>query len=140
MNISIDINIRASEDITNSLLTLAAVLHNAVPIFDKSPKVIEPKEEPIIKNKEVKALNEANALNEVKVLKEVGAPKEKVETSNQEIKEISIEEVRGILGTLSENGKGKEVIELIKKFGVTKLTDIPKEKYVELLSEARSLN
>jgi hypothetical protein len=134
MNISIDINIRASEDITNSLLTLAAVLHNAVPIFDKSPKVIESKEEPIIKNKEVKALNEVGAL------REVGAPKEKVETSNHDIKEITLEEVRGFLGSLSDKGKGEEVKALIKKFGASRLTEIPKEKYVELLSEADSLN
>jgi len=46
MNINIDINIRASEDVTNSLLTLAAVLHNAVPIFNEDPKAIEHKLEP----------------------------------------------------------------------------------------------
>ena len=134
MNISIDINIRASEDITNSLLTLAAVLHNAVPIFNENPKVIETKEEPIIKNKEVKVLNE------VKALKEVGAPKEKVETSNHEVKEVTLEEVRGSLSSLSDKGKGEEVKALIKKFGASRLTDIPKEKYEQLLSEADSLN
>ncbi|MGH4137756.1 hypothetical protein [Clostridium sp.] len=41
MNINIDINIRASEDITNSLLTLAAVLHNAIPVFNENQKPIE---------------------------------------------------------------------------------------------------
>lgn len=124
MNISIDINIRASEDITNSILTLAAVLHNAVPIFDKSPKVIEGKEEPSIKNEEMKAP------------KEMEVSREKVETSKEEVKEITIEEIRATLARLSENGKDLEVKTLIKKFGVKKISDIPKEKYEQLLSEA----
>ena len=55
MNINIDINIKASEDITNSLLTLAAVLHNAVPIFNENPKVIQPKEELNVNDKELQA-------------------------------------------------------------------------------------
>lgn len=128
MNISIDINIRASEDITNSLLTLAAVLHNAVPIFNESPKAIMPKEELNIKN------------NEVKALKEVGAPKEKLEPSKQEVKEITLQEVQGILKRLSDNGKGKEVKTLIKKFGVARISEIQKEKYGELLNEANFIN
>lgn len=124
MNITIDINIRASEDITNSILTLAAVLHNAVPIFDKSPKVIEAKEEANIKNEEMK------------VPKEMEISSEKVEASREEVKEITIEEVRATLARLSENGKDLEVKTLIKKFGVKKISDIPKEKYEQLLSEA----
>lgn len=128
MNISIDINIRASEDITNSILTLAAVLHNAVPIFDKSPKVIEAKDEPSIKNEEMKAP------------KEMEVSREKVEASKEEVKEITIEEVRATLARLSENGKDLEVKTLIKKFGVKKISDIPKEKYEQLLSEANFIN
>ena len=129
MNISIDINIRASEDITNSLLTLAAVLHNAVPIFDKGSKVIEPKEEPTIKSKEVETPKE-----------KIETSKEKVEILNQEIKEITLQEVRGVLTSLSENGKRSQVKALIKKFGATKITEIPKEKYAELLKAADFIN
>ena len=128
MNITIDINIRASEDITNSILTLAAVLHNAVPIFDKSPKVIEAKEEPSIKNEAMKAP------------KEMEISREKVETSKEEVKEITIKEVRATLARLSENGKDLEVKALIKKFGVKRISDIPKEKYEQLLSEANLIN
>ncbi|MCB2291437.1 hypothetical protein LGK97_17055 [Clostridium sp. CS001] len=122
MNISIDINLIASEEITNSLLSLAAVLHNAVPIFNVNPKVLGPKEEVNI------------------ISKEVGAPKEKIEISNQEVKEITLQEVRSILAQLSKNGKGAEVKALIKKFGVSKLTEIPKEKYEQLLSEVEFIN
>jgi hypothetical protein len=122
MNISIDINIRASEDITNSLLTLAAVLHNAVPIFNESPKAIMPKGEHNIKNKELQA------------------PKEKLETLKQEVKEITVKEVRDTLRQLSENGKGKEVEALVRKFGAIRLSEISKEKYGELLKESKSIN
>lgn len=41
MNINVDVNIKASEEITNALLTLAAVLHNAVPLFDESKSLNE---------------------------------------------------------------------------------------------------
>ncbi|MCB2312104.1 rRNA biogenesis protein rrp5 [Clostridium tagluense] len=122
MHINIDINIKASEDITNSLLTLAAVLHNAVPIFNVNPKAIELKDERPMKNQEVLA------------------PNEKVETSRPEVKEITLQEVRGTLARLSKNGNQEEVKALIKRFGATKLTEIPKEKYGELLSEANSIN
>jgi len=117
MNINIDINIRATEEITNSLLTLAAVLHNAIPIFNENPKIIGAVEETITRNKELQA------------------PNEMVETSKQEVKEITLEEVRSTLTRLSKNGKQAEVKALVKKFGATKLTEIPKEKYGELLGE-----
>ena len=122
MNINIDINIRASEDVTNSLLTLAAVLHNAVPIFNENPKAIEQKLEHPRKSEETLTANE------------------KVETLKQEVKEITLQEVRNTLTRLSKNGKQTEVKALIKKFGATKLTEIPKEKYGELLSETGLIN
>ena len=134
MNISIDINLRASEDITNSILTLAAVFHNVVPIFDKNPKVIMPKEQANTQSKEVKVSIEEETP------KEKAAPKEKVHASKEEIKEITLKEVQDTLFSLSKGGKREEVKALIKKFGVTKLTDIPKEKYEQLLKEADSIN
>lgn len=63
-------------------------------------------------------------------------PKEKEEISSAEVKEITLQEVKDILIKLSEAGKGEEVKALIKKFGATKLTQIPKEKYGELLKAA----
>lgn len=125
MNITIDVNLKASEEVTNSLLTLAAVLHNAVPVFDVNSKNIEPKE----------------------VEKEVQVPKETVKKNNkkqetkkaEESKEITLEEVRGVLAKLSKNGKQTEVKALIKKFGGKKLTDISKDKYPELLKEAEMI-
>ena len=122
MHINIDINIKASEDITSSILTLAAVLHNKVSILKENPKGIETKEEIHIVNEVQKAINE------------------KVETSKPEAKEITLQEVRDTLARLSKSGKQDQVKALIKKFESTKLTDIPKEKYGELLSQTNLIN
>lgn len=46
--------------------------------------------------------------------------------------EYTLQEVRGKLATL-ESAKAKE---LISSFGVKKLTDLPKEKYAELMKKA----
>lgn len=48
----------------------------------------------------------------------------------------TLEEVRRNLALLSQSGKQAEVKALITKYGVSKLSDIPKEKYPELLKEA----
>ena len=121
MNINIDINIRASEEITNSLLTLAAVLHNAIPIFNENPKEIGAMDGMIPRNKEIQAPNEI------------------VKTAKQEVKEITLQEIRDMLTRLSKNGKKEEVKALIKRFGATKITEIPKEKYGELLKGINSI-
>lgn len=52
---------------------------------------------------------------------------------------ITLEEVRAKLTSLSQCGKQAEVKEIIKKFGASKLTDIPKDKYEELLKAAEAI-
>lgn len=79
-------------------------------------KEIEPKAEAVTKEKEVK------------------------ENKGQEAeKTITLEEVRKVLATKSKNGKQVEVKELIKKYGVNKLTDIHPFNYKELLELAEAL-
>jgi len=56
--------------------------------------------------------------------------------TNPETSPVSLEEVRAKLASLSQSGKQAQVKELITKFGASKLTDIPAEKYSELLEEA----
>lgn len=114
-----DINIRVRvdcPDIMNSLLALA----ESISQIKAEGQVRE--ETKMVKEK-----------HEVK-LKEVQAPKEKVKEEKSKI--VTLEEVRGLLAKLSQNGKQQEVKALIKKFGGRKLTDIPQEKYNELLKEA----
>lgn len=57
-------------------------------------------------------------------------PKEKVEVNLP-----TLEEVRAKLASLSKAGKQAQVRELIIGFGVKKLSDIPREKYPELLEK-----
>ncbi|AKN33787.1 rRNA biogenesis protein rrp5 [Clostridium carboxidivorans P7] len=63
---------------------------------------------------------------------EVQAPKEKN-------KVVTLEEVRGLLAKLSQAGKQQKVKALIEKFGGKRLSDIPKQKYGELLKEAEAI-
>lgn len=52
---------------------------------------------------------------------------------------VAIEDVRSKLATLSQAGKQKEVKALINKFGAKKLTEIPEDKYPQLLKEAEEI-
>lgn len=67
-------------------------------------------------------------------VKEVKEKKEQVAE-----KTITLEEVRKVLATKSKNGKQAEVKELIKRYGVNKLTDIHPCNYKELLELAEVL-
>ncbi|MCI1574710.1 MAG: hypothetical protein LKH78_03135 [Weizmannia coagulans] len=52
---------------------------------------------------------------------------------------ISLEAVRAKLAELSQAGMQKEVKALINSYGVKKLTEIPKDKYAEVLEKAGEL-
>ena len=72
--------------------------------------------------------------------KEVKENKESKKTTQpQEAKLPTLEDVRAKLAALSQNGKQAQVKELITSFGAKKLSDIPVEKYPELLKEADKL-
>ena len=51
----------------------------------------------------------------------------------------TLEEVRAKLATLSQSGNQAQVKKLITDFGAKKLSDIPKEKYPELLEKMEAL-
>jgi hypothetical protein len=52
---------------------------------------------------------------------------------------ISLEDVRAVLAIKSRDGKTLEVRKLINTYGVTKLSDVPEEKYQELMAKAEAL-
>lgn len=60
-------------------------------------------------------------------------------TASSKEPSVSLEQVRAKLTELSQNGKGPEVKALIAKSGATKLTDIPAEKYAEVLAAAQEI-
>ena len=51
----------------------------------------------------------------------------------------TLETVRAKLAALSQSGKQKEVKAIIESFEVAKLTDIPAEKYPEVMEKAAAL-
>ena len=55
-------------------------------------------------------------------------------------KVIEFTEVRKLLAKLSAEGHTAQVRELIKSFGVSRLSDVPQEKYPELMEKAEVLN
>lgn len=55
------------------------------------------------------------------------------------IKEYTLEDVRGILATKSQNGLTTEVKGLIEKYGGTKLSDIDPMHYVDIMKDAEVL-
>lgn len=112
MNISIDVNVKASKEITNALITFAAVLNSTASISHKE-----------------KAENNTN---------EVQAEEKKADQPSEEAR-VTLEQVREKLAQLSKDGKQTQVKALIKKHGAKKLTDIPTEKYTELMKEAEVL-
>lgn len=59
--------------------------------------------------------------------------------NKSETKVIKLEDVRSKLAALSKAGKKTEVKNLLNSFGVQKLTDIPADKYEELLEKAEEL-
>lgn len=52
---------------------------------------------------------------------------------------ITLEEVRAKLASLSQSGHQAQVKALITSMGATKLTEIPPERYLELLEAARKI-
>lgn len=60
-------------------------------------------------------------------------------TPTENTKEITLEEIRAKLAALTQGGKQAEVKALIKKYGGAKLSDIPKDKYPQLMQEAEGM-
>lgn len=61
------------------------------------------------------------------------------ETATESASTVTLEEVRAKLAKLSQAGKQAQVKALITQFGASKLTEIPAEKYAELMSAAEEI-
>lgn len=82
------------------------------------------------------------ALNVVEDLKQLASSIEtlvKTMESNEEAPKLTLENVRAVLAEKSQSGKQPQVKSLIKKFGADKLTEIPQDRYEELLKEAEGI-
>lgn len=52
---------------------------------------------------------------------------------------ITFEDLRTVLAVITRQGKQDKVKQLITKYDATKLSDVPEDKYHELLEEARKI-
>ena len=81
--------------------------------------------------------DEAAPQAEASEVREEASPEMKPEP----VKEYTKEEVRAILSTLSQSGFRAETKALVKKYSDGgSLTDVPPEKYPDLIAEAEALN
>lgn len=64
---------------------------------------------------------------------------EEPKTAPSEEVPYTLVDVRGKLGALTKAGKKAQVQELIQSFGVEKLSQIPEEKYSEVMQKAGEL-
>ena len=62
-----------------------------------------------------------------------------VEEVREPATKITFEDLRAVLAVLTRDGKQKEVKKLITKYGAKKLSDVPEDKYQELLDKARKI-
>ncbi len=71
---------------------------------------------------------------------ETSAPTAPTKSSTDEpASQVTLEEVRLVLANLSQGGKAAEVKSLIAQFKAAKLTEIPADKYAEVLAAAKEL-
>lgn len=63
----------------------------------------------------------------------------KAVSSNDTAAETTVEDVRSVLVSLSQDGKTAEVKSLLKKYGANKLSEIEAGSYQALLSDAKEL-
>lgn len=61
-------------------------------------------------------------------------PPKKTEAKSK--KKISFEDLRAVLADLTRQGHQQEVKKLITAYGAKKLSDVPEDKYQELLDKA----
>lgn len=71
--------------------------------------------------------------------REVKADKKQVQNTAKEEKPVAVEDIRAVLAQKSQDGKSKEIKELLGKYGVAKLSAVKAEDYLALIAEAKVL-
>lgn len=61
------------------------------------------------------------------------------ETAEKEEKPAALEDIRALMAQKSQDGKSKEVKELLQKYGAAKLSAVKPEDYPALMQEAQVL-
>lgn len=82
-------------------------------------------------------LEQTSVEEKSKLVEDEGA--ELLTDATKEEKTISLEEVRGVLAKKVQEGKQAEIRELIKNYGVSKLSEVEAKHYVKLIKKAEEL-
>ncbi|KMM56653.1 hypothetical protein ACH95_17150 [Bacillus glycinifermentans] len=126
---NINVNIKAP-GLAAAIQALANALDKVEVVWDSKAVAQETEETPQVETPPTEDVKEEPSTQEVE------------ETPNQEEEEtpaISKEVVRDKLAALAQEGKQAEVKKLFAKFGAKKLSEVPAEKYAELLKHAEAL-
>ena len=149
MDININVNFNCKELI--KLLRLSVRFFEA--LDEKESKVLDgdgdlpkDKEDGLIwKLEDVKKESEENDVKEEKTSENFKEPKAKEEKLQKEDayilckEEVTLGEIREKLAAMSQKGEHEKVRELLIKYGGERLSDVPRERYSDLLKEANSL-
>lgn len=61
------------------------------------------------------------------------------EEKKKEEQKVAVEDIRAVLAQKSQDGKSKEIKELLGKYGAAKLSAVEEKDYLALLAEAKVL-
>ena len=67
------------------------------------------------------------------------SPTEKAQTETQQEKPATLEGIRALMAQKTQEGKSKEIKELLQKYGAAKLSAVKPEDYPALMQEAQVL-
>ena len=149
MDININVNFNCKELI--KLLRLSARFFEALDekeskVLDGDGELPKDKEDGLIwKLEDVKKESEENDVKEEKTSENFKEPKAKEEKLQKEDayilckEEVTLGEIREKLAAMSQKGEHEKVRELLIKYGGERLSDVPRERYSDLLKEANSL-
>mgnify|MGYP000531333008 CR=1 FL=1 len=88
---------------------------------------------------EVETQEQAKVKDSGKNERTVKTDKKAVQDSQKGDKAVTVEDIRAVLAQKSQDGKSKEIKELLGKYGVAKLSAVKPEDYPALLQEAKVL-
>ena len=121
MDITIKIEAPALVDAINAL---AVAIAGNIELLLDGPGSRSTAEAPLTKAEIKEQVNQENAISGESAPKKTEKPA------------FTLEQVRAKLADLSRSGKQAEVKALLNKLGAKKLTEVPEEKYPELMREA----
>ncbi|WP_270270446.1 hypothetical protein [Enterocloster clostridioformis] len=82
---------------------------------------------------------EKNIVQEQADTEKTKKPDKKNTEDNKKEKTVTVEDIRAVMAQKSQEGKTKEIRELLQKFGAVKLSAVKPEDYPALLQEAKVL-